>query len=147
MWQFIAAVLMEIHWSTVIAIDVFLLLGSEIYLFWLIDWFIHTMIRWAMQAICFDFTNTRHVIAGNGSAKPHGRFRYHTWIQYGPRITILISLIYLHSMFHLHPLYFCLLWSSLYCYFYFFSVKFHLNYWFLLYFVNLSSYHYTYNLS
>ena len=99
MWQFIAAVLMEIHWSTVIAIDVFLLLGSEIYLFWLIDWFIHTMIRWVMQAICFDFTNTRHVIAGNGSAKPHGRFRYHTWIQYGPRITILISLIYVHLCF------------------------------------------------
>ena len=30
---------MEIHWNTVITIDVFLLLGSEIYLFWLIDWY------------------------------------------------------------------------------------------------------------
>ena len=31
---------MEIHWNTVITIDVFLLLGSETYLFWLIDWLI-----------------------------------------------------------------------------------------------------------
>ena len=30
---------MEIHWNTVITIDVFLLLGSEIHLFWLIDWY------------------------------------------------------------------------------------------------------------
>ena len=31
---------MEIHWNTVITIDIFLLLGSEIYLFWLIDWYL-----------------------------------------------------------------------------------------------------------
>ena len=37
------------------------------------------------------------------SAKPHGRFRWHIWIQYWPCITILAFLIYVHSMFHLHP--------------------------------------------
>ena len=31
---------MEIHWNTVITTDLFLLLGSEIYLFWLTDWLI-----------------------------------------------------------------------------------------------------------
>ena len=30
----------QIHWNTVITIDVFLLLGSEIYSFWLIDWLV-----------------------------------------------------------------------------------------------------------
>ena len=52
----------------------------------------------------FYFTNTRHVIAGKLSAKPNGRLRCHIWIQYGPCITILTFLIYVHSMFHLHPL-------------------------------------------
>ena len=58
------------------------------------------MIRWVMQTIWFDFTNTRHVLAGNFSAKLHGRFRCHIWIQYGPCITTLTFLIYVHSMFH-----------------------------------------------
>ena len=52
----------------------------------------------------FDCTNTRHVTAGKFSAKPHYRFRCHISIQYGPCITILTFFIYVHSMFHLHPL-------------------------------------------
>ena len=61
-----------------------------------------------MQTICFDFNNTRHVIAGNFSAKLHGRFICHVWIQYGLCIAILTYLKYVHSVFHLHlllPLY------------------------------------------
>ena len=30
--------------------------------------------------ICFDFTSTRHVIAGKFSAKARGRHRCHVWI-------------------------------------------------------------------
>ena len=56
-----------------------------------------------MQTIGFNFTNMPHVVAGNFSAKPHGRFRCHIWIQYGSCITIFTFLIYVHSMFHLHP--------------------------------------------
>ena len=48
MWQFTVAVLIEIHWNTVITIDVFLLLDSEIYLFWLIDW----LIDWLIEKVC-----------------------------------------------------------------------------------------------
>ena len=51
MWQFIAAVEMEIHWNTVITIDVFSLLGSEIYLFWLIDWLVDWLIDWLIAFI------------------------------------------------------------------------------------------------
>ena len=43
---------------------------------------IHVMIRWLMQTICFDFTNTRHVITGKISTKSHGRCRFHIWIHY-----------------------------------------------------------------
>ena len=49
MWQFTVAVLIEIHWNTVITIDVFLLLDSEIYLFWLIDWLIDWKSMWSKQ--------------------------------------------------------------------------------------------------
>lgn len=56
-----------------------------------------------MHTICFDFTNTRHVVAGKFSAKLHGRLRCHILIQYGQCITILTFLIYVHTMFHLHP--------------------------------------------
>ena len=65
--------------------------------------FLHVMIRWVMQTICFDFANTRHVIAGKFSTKPHGTYRCHIWTQYGPYITFLAFLMYLHDMFHLHP--------------------------------------------
>ena len=69
---------------------------------------LHVMIRWVMQLICFDFNNTRHVIAGNFSAKLHGRFICHIWIQYRLCITTIMFLLYVHCMFHLHlllPLY------------------------------------------
>ena len=51
-----------------------------------------------------EHPHTHDVTVGNFSAKPHGRFRFHIWIQYGPCITILTFLIYVHSMFHFHPL-------------------------------------------
>ena len=54
--------------------------------------------------ICFDLTNTRHVIAGKFSAKPHGRYRCHIWIQYGPYMAVLTFYIYVFNMFQLHPL-------------------------------------------
>ena len=69
--------------------------------------FLHVMIRWVIQMICFDFANTRHVTAGKFSAKPHGTYRCHIWTQYGPYIRILVFLIYIYIytiyIFHLHP--------------------------------------------
>ena len=38
--------------NIVITIDVFLLLGSEIYLFWLIDWLIASEAAGALSSIC-----------------------------------------------------------------------------------------------
>ena len=69
---------------------------------WQTQLFFRVMIRWVMQRISFDFANMHHVFAGNFSAKPHVRFRCHIWIQYGPCITFLTFLIYVHSRFHLH---------------------------------------------
>ena len=68
--------------------------------------FLHVMMRWVMQTICFDFANTRYFIAEKFSAKPHGTFRCHIWTQYGPYITILAFLMYVHNMFHLHCLHY-----------------------------------------
>ena len=51
-----------------------------------------------------NFANTHHVIAGQFSTKPHGRYGCHIWTQYGPYITILSFLICVHNMLHLHPL-------------------------------------------
>ena len=69
--------------------------------------FLHVMIRWVIQTICFDFANTHHVTAGKFSAKLHGTYRCHIWTQYGPYIRILAFLIYIYIytiyMFHLHP--------------------------------------------
>ena len=36
---------MGIHWNTVITVGVILLLGSEIYLFWLIDWYGNSLVE------------------------------------------------------------------------------------------------------
>ena len=46
--------------NIVITIDVFLLLGSEIYLFWLIDWLINWLIRISFKKIeCLFFAGIR----------------------------------------------------------------------------------------
>ena len=55
--------------------------------------------REVMQTIFFDFANTRHVIVGKFSAKPHGTYRCHIWTQYGPYIAILAFLMYVHTCF------------------------------------------------
>ena len=57
------------------------------------------IIRWVIQIICFEFNNTCHVIAGNLSAKPHGRFICHIWIQYGLCITVSTFLIYVYTQY------------------------------------------------
>ena len=68
--------------------------------------FLHVMMRWVMQTICFDFANTRYFIEKKFSGKPHGTYRCHIWTQYGPYITILAFLMYVHNMFHLHSLHY-----------------------------------------
>ena len=67
---------------------------------WVVCSFLHLI-----QTICFDFTNTRYVIAGKFFAKSHGRYRCHIWVQYGPYVTILMFFVYVRNMFHLHPPY------------------------------------------
>ena len=44
------------------------------------------------------------LLRGNFSVEPHGTYRCNIWTQYGPYIAILTFLIYVHNMFHLHPL-------------------------------------------
>ena len=50
----------------------------------------------------FDFTNTRHVIAGKLDV--YVRWICHIWIQYRPYIKILTFLTNVYNLFHLHPL-------------------------------------------
>ena len=45
----------------------------------------------------FDFVNTRYVIVGKFSPKPHGRSICHIWVQYGSYITISTFLIYVRN--------------------------------------------------
>ena len=93
--------------------------------------FLHVMIRWVIQMICFDFKNTQHVIARNFSIKLHGRFICHIWLKYSLCITILTFLIYVYSMFHLQlllPLYSSLMikaiWNKKKLHTWFFSTNF-----------------------
>ena len=51
--------------------------------------------------ICFDFTNTRHVILGKFSAKQRGRSRCHVWIQYGPYTSRINFLLFFFFFFFL----------------------------------------------